>query len=344
MQRRLSRPAVAVSGYAAAACGGTPNVGYRIYTFSSGMHAAVWYPTLSGEASFQYPNGFTTAMAEHAPVATCKAYPLIVFSHSFGGCGTQSVFFTEELARHGYIVVAPDHKDAQCKVDQPRGRFRRERPEEPFQRPGEWNDQVYADRRRDIEEAIREMLADREFGARIDAGRIGISGHSLGGYTALGVAGGWNNWRDACIKAALLFSPYASPFIQQQTLGGIRVPVMYQGGTRDFGITPSLRRSGDAYDSSSPPKYLVEFSGVGHGDFSMLVCRSFGSVEHCVQHSDTARLINGYAIGFLDRYLRGKSVARSNRNCRASWICAPLFAESCHKKRHNYCERIPSLG
>ncbi len=267
------------------------------------MRAALWYPTLSGESSFQYANGLSTAMAQNVPVAECKAYPMVVFSHGFGGCGIQSVFFTQELARHGYIVVAPDHKDAQCKVDQPRGRFHFQRAEEPFRRPSEWTDQTYADRRNDIEQAIREMLVDPEFGPRIDPSRIGGSGHSLGGYTIMGLAGGWSRWRDGRIHAALLFSPYSAPYLSHQSIGGIRVPVMYQGGTHDLGITPSLKRRGGAYDSSNPPKYFVEFLQVGHLDFTVKACRGFPTVEECLERCGTARLINSYGIAFLDRYL-----------------------------------------
>jgi len=38
--------------------------------------------------------------------------PLVLFSHGLGGCALQTIFFTEELARHGYVVAAPDHADA----------------------------------------------------------------------------------------------------------------------------------------------------------------------------------------------------------------------------------------
>ena len=38
-----------------------------------------------------------------------SGYPVIVFSHGFMGCNTQSVFLTEALAASGYLVVAPNH-------------------------------------------------------------------------------------------------------------------------------------------------------------------------------------------------------------------------------------------
>ncbi len=304
MKRRQNRPPVDVPGHPPTTCGGSPNVGYRIWKFSSGKRAAVWYPTLIAESNFQYANGLSTAMAQAAPLANCGAYPLVVFSHGFGGCGIQSVFFTQELARHGYIVVALDHKDAQCQVDERRGRFRFQRAEEPFRKPEAWSDRTYADRRDDIELVIREMLADPEFSPHIDRDRIGCSGHSLGGYTILGLSGGWSSWRDSRIRAALLFSPYAAPYLSHKSISGIHIPVMYQGGTRDLGITPSVRKPGGAYDSSNPPKHFIEFSRVGHLDFTNKACVNFSTVDECAHRSAAARLINNYGIAFLDRYLR----------------------------------------
>ena len=102
-----------VSPRSAIGCGATlnagMNLGFHIQTFSSGLRAAVWYPTTSAEARFLYPGSLASSVALDAPVATCSQYPLIVFSHGFAGCGIQSVLFTEELARAGYIVVGPDH-------------------------------------------------------------------------------------------------------------------------------------------------------------------------------------------------------------------------------------------
>lgn len=41
---------------------------------------------------------------------------------------------------------------------------------------------------------------------------MGLAGHSLGGYTVLGVGGGWPSWRLSGLKAILAMAPYALPF------------------------------------------------------------------------------------------------------------------------------------
>ena len=76
--------------------------------------------TGSAASSYTYSGvggSFTGQVALNAPAATCAQFPLVIFSHGWSGCGTQSVFLTEQLARLGYIVAAPDHNDHGCSVD-----------------------------------------------------------------------------------------------------------------------------------------------------------------------------------------------------------------------------------
>jgi predicted dienelactone hydrolase len=238
--------------------------------------------------------GRDVAVWKPAGAAPEAGSPLVVFSHGFGGCNTQSAFLMEALANAGYLVVAPNHADASCgSAHAHRGRSGGWRPEEPFQKAAEWSDTTYKDRRADIESVLAAVLSGKSFqGVRVDAGRVGIAGHSLGGYTALGVAGAWASWRDPRIKAVLALSPYNTPFVAKGDLGHVNMPVMFQGGTLDFGISPTVRHPGGAYDRSSSPKYYVEFQGAGHLAWTDLNPR-FHSV------------INRYSIAFFDRYLKG---------------------------------------
>ena len=74
--------------------------------------------------------------------------PVILFSHGFGGCATQSRFLTDALAEHGYWVFAPNHKDARCGASGERGKARG--PDEPFRDPEKWSETSFADRRDDL--------------------------------------------------------------------------------------------------------------------------------------------------------------------------------------------------
>jgi predicted dienelactone hydrolase len=219
------------------------------------------------------------------PEAAAYPAPLVIFSHGFNGCKTQSKFLMEALAAHGYIVVAPDHKDASCAG----GGLHR--PEEGFARAGNWTADTYRDRFDDIRALYAALKADKGWTGRIDWKRIALAGHSLGGYTVLGVAGGWPKWKLKGIGAVLALSPYCAPLADHGHLGDIKVPVMYQGGTRDTGITPSVKKDGGCFDKTSAPAWFVEFDGVGH----------FGWTDI---EQDAQTRVADYSIRFLDRALR----------------------------------------
>ncbi len=51
----------------------------------------------------------SSSLDEAGPDTAHGPYPLVVFSHGNGGMRLQSLFFTEYLASHGYVVAAPDH-------------------------------------------------------------------------------------------------------------------------------------------------------------------------------------------------------------------------------------------
>ncbi len=239
--------------------------------------------------------GRQVAMWKPSGPALRDGYPVILFSHGFTGCGTQSVFLTESLAQAGYFVLAPDHRDAACGPGHEGKLFEKlttMRSEEPFHSPGAWSEATYRDRGVDLEAILDTILKEGSFqGVPIDSRRIGLAGHSLGGYTVLALAGAWPSWRDRRITAVLALSPYCAPFIKKGDLSHLDVPVMYQGGTRDIGITPYVRRPGGAYDLTSSPKYFIEFAGAGHFAWTNL-------------NKSYQPVINDYALAFFDRYLK----------------------------------------
>ncbi len=222
-------------------------------------------------------------------------WPLIIFSHGFGGCAKQSTFLTAYLADQGYIVAAPDHGDGRpcssLRAYENVSEFTDKIPEQPFREPQQWSETTYASRRDDILFTLKSMLEDPLYKGYIDEDHIGIAGHSLGGYTALGMAGGWPGWGDKRFKAVLAMSPYANPFIVRKTLKKVEVPVMYMGGTLDNPVTPIIKKVGWA--QANAPKYFLELNGGGHSSFT--------------QKDDRYQdLINREALAFFDTYLKGK--------------------------------------
>jgi predicted dienelactone hydrolase len=231
--------------------------------------------------------GRRVAVWEGRSTGSARA-PVLLFSHGFGGCETGSSFLKAALAARGYWVFSPRHADAGC------GARPIERPEVPFGRPARWSDATFASRANDILAVHGALQASPAFSGRLDFSRVGYVGHSLGGYTVLGLAGGWSAWGHAPgVRAVLALSPYIEPFLQRGTMSQLFLPVMFQGGTADDGITPHVTRPGGGYDTAPAPKHLVVFTGATHGAWGDGRRRSHGDIV-------------AYSIAFLDRYVRGQ--------------------------------------
>jgi pimeloyl-ACP methyl ester carboxylesterase len=232
----------------------------------AGRDVSIWAPTTIGPA------------------------PLVLFSHGFQGCPTQVTFLTQALADSGFVVVAPKHADAAC------GNEEKVEPEESFRDAASWSDATYRDRRDDMVAVLDALRGDASWRGRINFDQVGLMGHSLGGYTVLGIAGGWPSWRLSGVGAILALSPVCQPLAQNGSLGSLSAPVMFQGGTRDLGITPSVKRPGGCYDKASAPAEFIEFEGAGH----------FAWTD---RPSPASENIAFYAKAFFDSKLRGQSVA-----------------------------------
>lgn len=101
-------------------------------------------------------------------------HPLVVFSHGFAGHRRQSTFYTTHLASHGYVVVAADHTgNTFIDLMTTRGRS-----------PGDIWRTAMADRPPDIRFLI-DAAADGRLGIDADPARVGMTGHSFGGWTSV---------------------------------------------------------------------------------------------------------------------------------------------------------------
>jgi len=215
--------------------------------------------------------------------------PVLLFSHGFHGCGTQSRFLMEAMAADGFLVFAPNHADAACDGGESSWT---EKAAMPLTQPETWDASTYKDRFDDFRRLIEAIKADERFRDRADWSRLGLVGHSLGGYTVLGMAGAWPEWKLPGVKAVLALSPYAQPFTVKKTLGGLAAPVMYQSGTLDLGVKPTVHRELGSYDQSPAPKYYVEFDRAGHFAWT-----NVGRAERSG--------IVFYSLAFLDHYVKG---------------------------------------
>lgn len=226
------------------------------------------------------------------PKPGTQPHPLIIFSHGLHGINTQKIFLMKALAAAGYLVIAPNHQDAMG------GTHGLSKPEVDLRSAAKWTDKTYIGRRDDIKKIIAALHNSPGWDSQIDWTNLALAGHSLGGYTVLGLAGAWPSWKLENVKAVLALSPYSEPFVAHKTLSELSIPVMYQTGTRDLGVAPFLKRPNGAFAQTAAPCYLVEFEKAGHFSFSNM-------------NTDTQQkeLINHYSIAFLNKFINHDSNA-----------------------------------
>lgn len=138
------------------------------------LDVALWYPTSVDQPQIlKHANaafvGFS--VVPDAP-PTPGRHPLVVLSHGFGGNWNNQAWLAVELVRQGYVVAAPNHpgttsRDQNIEV----GR-------ELWQRP------------RDLSQVIDWLSNDSIWSSLLSPDRVAVVGHSLGGWTAIEIAGG----------------------------------------------------------------------------------------------------------------------------------------------------------
>lgn len=145
------------------------------------LFEVIWYPADGGAAvepqRFGLPGQPMFQAAPAAPNAPLAAgavkFPLIMLSHGTGGTVQSMAWFATALATRGYIVAGVNHPGNTAMA--------------PYTVQGFT---LWWLRAKDISVALDDLLADAEFGPRIDPQRIAAAGFSLGGYTVIELAGG----------------------------------------------------------------------------------------------------------------------------------------------------------
>src|ERR1700737_3732904 len=115
------------------------------------------------------------------PAQPGNAHPLIVYSHSSGGHRRSATFLATHLASHGYVVATRDPPEGVA------WELARREGETDTERAARI-DAVSASRVPDIRFLLDFLLGETGTGIALDASRIGLVGHSFGGWTVLATA------------------------------------------------------------------------------------------------------------------------------------------------------------
>lgn len=208
-------------------------------------------------------------------------FPLVVFAH--GNTVSDPGYYQVLLrswAAAGYVVAAPIFPLSSTRL------------------PGGGADLV--NQPADVSFVISEMLRLNAepagpYAGRIDPGRIGVAGHSLGAMTTLGVA-----FHSCClderIRAGIVLAGRERPFPTGEFFPGTRTPILVVHGDAD----PLLALEGarKIYDDALGPKFLLTLSGGDHDS-------PYAGINS--QPQPDTRLVMLATLDFFDRFLKDRA-------------------------------------
>jgi len=268
-----------------------------------------------------------------------KRYPVIIFSHGLGRVSAHYTAFLENLASHGYIVVGVDSPFFSSALKMPDGRIIQNKSQR-YQRRGAREEEAVI-QAHDLIFALNELerlnKKDPEIGlnGRFDLRRVGVFGHSRGGFTAPHAC-----LLDRRFRACLNLDGYPlTPAVMEK---GIRQPYMHieeivpwlppptdeelkQGNqTRDEAnkeAREAEQQREKTFSKMSSGVYLVTVKGAMHNSFSDMPFISPERYRNIEINAERALTItNAYILAFFDRYLRGRRQPLLKGN-------TPLFPE-----------------
>jgi predicted dienelactone hydrolase len=234
----------------------------------------VWYPATAHHAgqdiapetqdTFTVPPRDTprSQMAVRDAAAQPGTYPLILFSHYSGGHRRAATFLCTHLSSRGYVVAAVDHSEV---VAAELARQDGETAEQKAARVEAW----IANRVPDIRFLLDHLLSSAAWDSetRLDPTRVGIVGHSFGGWTALAAPA-----EDPRIGAVVALAPGGSskpkPGIMPLKLTfswGRDVPTLYLVAENDISLP--LAGMYELFERTPATKHMVILRRADHLHF-----------------------------------------------------------------------------
>jgi dienelactone hydrolase len=248
-------------------------------------------------------------------------YPVILFSHGFGGNKDAFGPIGKHWASHGYVVIHPTHADGLNR--RPRDPNRDGNDKSAAQprlggllgslnNPVAINDRV-ADLVLILDHLDRLPKSVPELRSKIDTKSIGVAGHSFGAYTTMLIGGvtvylGNDKEKRFLDKRVRCILPISAQGTGQQGLTeksweALKLPMMTITGTRDRGA------SGQGVEWKKEPfiyspkgdKYLVVIDGANHFSFGGSLGARGGDITNSVKLCSTL---------FWDAYLKDSEDSR----------------------------------
>ena len=225
-------------------------------TLNISFPVLIQYPTHEPSTTIAF-GPFTMDVSPDAKIIEGQ-FPLVIISHGNGGSHLVYRTISTHLAKNGYIVAMLEHYGNNRNNNQM-----------------ENTNENLINRPRHVSLIIDELLSINRFGKSISVNNIAVIGHSMGGYTALVLAGGLPRTRegekievssDPRVKAIVLLAPGTGWFMN--SLQNVTIPILMLIAEHDQ-ITP--RWNAEIVLNNVPDKAQVTFREVENaGHFSFL--------------------------------------------------------------------------
>jgi predicted dienelactone hydrolase len=240
-------------------------------------------------------------------------FPILIFSHGWGGFRSQNTYQVEELASHGYVVIAIQHTYGAVATVLPDGDVAYINPEAlPSGLPDSESrlaanllvSQWAGDMAFIIDQFGKLNQSDPEarFTGQLDTDRIGVFGHSTGGGAAIEFCA-----NDSRCNAILGLDAYMTPVSDETIDKGLNQPALFL-----FSQTWSSEKNNQLFDelqtknNAEIQSYTI--LGTSHYDFSDLPMLSplapqLG-LKGPLNGKRVLRIINDYTLAFFNLYLK----------------------------------------
>jgi dienelactone hydrolase len=241
-----------------------------------------------------------------------RRWPLIVFSHHSGGSRRAATFLTTHLASHGYVVGALDHSEVVA--PEIAGNL----------------DEMIVSRVPDVLFLVGRLLeTGADDSSAPDAQRIGIVGHSFGGWTALAVPetsarigalvalapGGASNPKPGIIPATLSFSwkrPPATLYLIAEDDVFLPLAGMYELYERTPGRKQMviLRRADHLHFADNVEERHEQVRAMTFPPAAAWIPREMRPIGELCGGEEARRAIRGLTLAHLDATLKDNPEAR----------------------------------
>jgi len=244
-----------------------------------------------------------------------NSYPVLLFSHGWTGVRTQNTYQAENLASHGYIVIAPDHTYGAGIVVFPDGHTILNNPKllpddstsvEEYDRAARMLGQAWIGDLQfvlDQTERLNTGEITSIFKNKLDLSKVGFFGHSTGGGAVVETC-----YIDSRCKVGLSEDAWMVPYSREMLDKGLTQPFFFMQ-SETWSTARNTELFNRLYENDRAIEYKMVIDGSKHYDFSdiplLTPLAPLIGLKGPINGPRGLSIINTYTLAFFDQYLKG---------------------------------------